>query len=94
MTKQTIQIDKVFLLRLARSHDDLKKLLHTFGQRLDHLESHIHEEPEPTLHCNVLFKNAVPPKDQKAFRQQFEAELVGVFREYGVEFFEGLFRRE
>jgi hypothetical protein len=79
-----------FLLALTQSHDDLK-------HRVEHLESHLAEDsPEPleNLRCNVSLRNAVPPKDHRVYSQQFQAELVSLFREYGVETFEGMYGKE
>lgn len=62
--------------------------------RIDYRESHLHDalpEPSKNVHCNVVFKNAVPLKDRVAYSQQFQAELVSLFQEWGVESFEGMY---
>ena len=96
MTKQTLQVDKVFLLRLARSHDDLKKLLQSFSQRLDHLESHLAEEPEiqnqAPLKGLYFTANFTSPM-QKVGLDQLRLELISLFENYGIIDFEGIFSK-
>jgi hypothetical protein len=54
MTKQTIPVDKDFLIALAKNQDILKvaqegiqKLFKSINDRLDHLETHLHDEEIP-----------------------------------------------
>jgi hypothetical protein len=42
----------------------------------------------------VVFQNLVPMKDRRAYSQQFQAELMSLFREYGVYSFEGTYQRK
>jgi hypothetical protein len=78
--------DAALILKIARSHDAQARVLKKLADRLDHLASHLHDDPEPTqnLQCNVVFQNVVAPKDRRAYSQQFQAELVGLLKEYSV----------
>ena len=78
--------DAALIIKIARSHDAQKRLLQNLTKRLDHLESHLHDDPEPTqnLQCNVVFQNNIAPKNRAAYSQQFQAELVGLLKEYRV----------
>jgi len=39
------------------------------------------------------FMKPVPPKKRNAYMEQFQAELLSVFKEYGVIGFEGTFTK-
>jgi hypothetical protein len=84
-----IEVDSDFLLKLAKGFDALKR-------RVDHLESHLHDDPEPSqnLQCNIIFQNNIAPKNRAAYSQQFQAELMSLMQEYGVYSFEGTYQRK
>jgi hypothetical protein len=85
--------DLKFIQQIAHNQDDLKKLLQIFGQRLDHLESHLdHDEPQ-NFFFNATFINPVSSEKQKAYLEQGEAELLSVFKEYGVIRFEARYAK-
>ena len=79
--------DLKFIKQIARSHDDLK-------HRIEHLESHMDTSDLPVapgFFFNATFKHPVPLKKRKAYMEQFQAELLSVFKEYAVIGFEGIF---
>jgi hypothetical protein len=89
VSKNKIVIDPDFVIQLASSHDDLK-------HRIEHLESHIEDDPSelpvaPGFFFNATFMHPVPLKKRKAYMEQFQAELLSVFKEYDVIGFEGIF---
>ena len=88
--------DAKLIIAIARSHDAQKRLLKNLADRLDHLESHLHDDPEPTqnLQCNIVFQNHIAPKNHAAYSQQFQAELMSLMHEYGVLQFEGTYQRK
>jgi|SRR6267143_1321135 len=85
MTKKTIQVDSAFILQIARSYDTLKK-------RVDHLESRIKIPGDYS--CSVIFDHLVSPQQQKAYLNQFCAEIMSIFKEYGVDHFEGVYGKQ
>jgi len=90
MTKK-VEVNLKFLLALTKSHDDLK-------HRVEHLESHMEDDPSelpvaPGFFFNATFMKPVPPKKRNAYMEQFQAELLSVFKEYGVIGFEGTFTK-
>ena len=88
--------DAAFIIKVAQRDDRLERVVKKLTDRLDHLESHLHDDPEPSqnLQCNIVFQNIVAPKDRRAYSQQFQAELMSLFREYGVYSFEGTYQRK
>jgi hypothetical protein len=86
--------DRAIIMRMAKKQDELARQQNYLSRRLDHFEQHHHTEPADILECNTVFRNSVPPAQRKAHSQQFQAELIALFREYGVREFEGKYHGE
>jgi hypothetical protein len=91
MTHKTIQVDPAFLIRLAKDHTALKK-------RVAHLEDHIHDDTlnlpvAPGLFVRATFQTLVPQLKQKAYMQQFQAELLSVLKQWGVSSLEAYYNQ-
>ena len=96
MTNKNIQVDSDFLFKIAHNQDDLKKLLQSFSQRLDHLESHLAEEPKTQNQAplkGLYFTANFTSPMQKVGLDQLRLELISLFENYGITDFEGIFSK-
>ena len=91
--------DAALITKVAQRDDRLERLVKKLSDRLDHLKSHLHDDPEPPpiknhLHINVTLSKASSPAATQHKMEQFRLELLSLLEEYGVQRLDGSFERQ